>query len=137
MIISIRITEIDAKRNKFDVSIPGFEVLFNVEDVKVENDLVKVKYVYTANYRDDIGYISLKGELVAKEDAETIKKISDNLKEKRLPTDYMEKLVNTINYFGTTNATLVATALGVVPPIKTPTLRITPPASAPMEPVKK
>ncbi len=123
MITRITISELEAKKNT-DARSAGFEVLFNVEDVKIEGDLVKVKYVYTANYRGNAGHIRIKGELTAKEDKDAIKKIEAGLKGKKLPPEYMQKVINAVNYFGTTNATLVASVMNMVPPIKMPVLQL-------------
>ncbi|MBU0585974.1 hypothetical protein KJ780_00525 [Candidatus Micrarchaeota archaeon] len=123
MITKIRVLEIHAQRPE-EIKRTGFEVLFNMEDAKVEGDLVKVGFSYVANYPDGNGSIQIKGILHSQEDAETIKKIEDGLKSKKLPPDYMQKLVNTVNYLGTTSATVVASVMNMSPPMKLPALVI-------------
>lgn len=122
MITRISITEIEAKK-PLGAKATGFDVLFNVEDAKVINDEVILKFTYRADYKTNAGYILIKGELVAKENKETIKKVEEGIKNKILPHDYMQSMVNTINYFGTTNATVIATVLNTMPPIKMPILK--------------
>lgn len=123
MITSIRMTEIIAKRGEAP-GAQGFEVLFNVEDAKVQKSEVRIKFNYTANYKGSDSAVQIKGEITATEDKETIKKIEESLKGKRLPPDYMQEVVNLINYFGTANASSVALLLGMPAPIKMPVLRI-------------
>lgn len=122
MITRMRITEIEAKKTG-DVKTQGFEVLFNLEDVSVDKDEVRVKFAYTADYKGGEGRIKIRGEMTAKEDAETVKKIQEELKNKKVPAEYMQKIVNAVNYFGTTNATVIATVMNMVPPIKLPALQ--------------
>ncbi|MDD5337326.1 MAG: hypothetical protein PHS02_02480 [Candidatus ainarchaeum sp.] len=122
MITSLKVTEIDAKRGT-SAQGGGFEVMFNIEDVKVEKEDVKIAFVYTAKYKEGEGYIKLKGEMVSREDKETVKKVEQEMKNKRLPADYMQRLVNTVNFFGTTNATVISTVLNVAPPIRMPNLQ--------------
>ncbi|MFA5077213.1 MAG: hypothetical protein WC488_02190 [Candidatus Micrarchaeia archaeon] len=136
MITSLKITEVDAKRGAGTPS-GGFEVMFNIEDVKVEKDEVRIVFLYNAKYKDGGAYIKLKGELASKEDKETVKKVEQEMKNKRLPTDYMQKVVNTVNYFGTTNATVVSTLLNVAPPIRMPNLQFNEPAPKQEEKPKK
>lgn len=121
MITRMRITEIHAQRLE-DAQGSGFEVLFNVEDVKIDGNDMKIKFAYLAKYAADSGSIQIKGIIQATEDAETIKKISDELKKGKLPSEYMQKLVNNVNYFGTTNATIIASVMNLSPPMKLPVL---------------
>lgn len=122
MITRMTINDIEAKKTP-GKNNRGFDVLFNLEDVKVEGDEVRIKYIYTANYKENAGHIRLRGELVAKEDKDLIKKVEAELKTKKLPPEYMQKVVNAVNYFGTTNATVIAHTMGMVPPIKMPVLQ--------------
>ncbi len=122
MITRMRVAEIEAKRNE-GMPVKGFDVLFNVEDVKVEQDTVKIRFLYTANYKDNAGVIKIRGEIVSKEEKDTLKTIEDGLKAKKLPPEYMQNIVNAINHMGTANATLVASILNVVPPIRMPLLK--------------
>lgn len=121
MITRIRINEVDAKRVP-EKKVQGFDVRFNIDKTEVVNDEIRVNFAYEANYKGDSGHIKLRGEIISKEDKETTKKIEDDLKEGRLPTDYMQKIVNAVNYYGTTHATVVASVIDIVPPIRMPTL---------------
>ncbi len=122
MITAMRVTEIEAKKEKMDQSM-GFDVTFNVENVDINKDEVKLKFVYTASYKGNAGIIRIRGEMIATEDKDTVKGIEAELKNNRLPAEYMQKVVNAVNYFGTTNATVIATVIQLVPPINMPTLQ--------------
>ncbi len=122
MITRMTISEIEAKKN-VSGPVKGFDVMFNGEDVKVEKDEVKIKYAYSANYKGNAGHIKIKGELTAKEDKDMMKKIETEMKNKKLPPEYMQQVVNAVNYFGTTNATIISSVIGLAPPIKMPVLQ--------------
>lgn len=122
MITRIRITDIDAKRVP-EQRVQGFDVRFNIEKSEVVNDEIRVRFAYEANYKGGSGHIRLKGELVSKEDKETTKKVEEELKAGKLPAEYMQRVVNAVNYYGTTNATVVASVIDIVPPIRMPNLQ--------------
>jgi hypothetical protein len=124
MITGMKITEVEAKKGT-DGPVPNFDALFDFEDVKVNKDEVTLRFVYTAKYSDSGGYIRVKGILTSKEDKETAKKVEEESKNKRVPTEYIQSVVNTINYFGATNATVIASVMNMVPPIKMPALTFT------------
>lgn len=123
MITRLIVTSIEAKKN-IDKKSTNFEVFFNIEDVKVEDDAINVKFNYRAKYNNDGGHIAIKGELSAKENKETIKKIQAGLKDKMFPPEYLQRIINTINYFGSSNATVVASVINLIPPIKLPVLKL-------------
>lgn len=122
MITMMKVNEIEAKKGE-DTKVSGFDVVFNLENVLINKDEVQIKFVYTANYKTN-GRIRIKGELTATEDKNTIEKIETELKNKRLPSEYMQKIINTVNYFGTINATIIASIINLVPPIKMPELQL-------------
>lgn len=123
MITMMKVTEIEAKEGDENNNNLGFDVLFNLENVVVNKDEVQIKFVYTVNYKSN-GHIRVKGELTASEDNDTIKKIEFELKNKKLPSEYIQKIINAVNYFGTTNATIIASVINLIPPIKMSELRL-------------
>ncbi len=54
MITMMKVTEIEAK-NAVDGISAGFDVLFNVEDVKIEKNEVRLKFAYAAEYKGNAG----------------------------------------------------------------------------------
>lgn len=122
MITKMSITEIEAKKN-LGKRAKGFDVTFTLEDIKIAKEEVRIKFSYKTSYKEDAGHILIRGELLATEDRETIKKIEEGLKAKKLPAEYMQKIVNAVNYFGTTNAAVISTVLNTMPPIKMPVLQ--------------
>jgi hypothetical protein len=136
MITELKVVEVTATRNP-DKQPTAFDVLFNIESVKAEGGKVTIGYVYTAEYAEKTAKIVIRGVLKATEDAATIKSIEESMKEKRMATEYFQRVLNTINYFGTTQATLIATSLGIVPPIKMPGIKITESKAPAAKPAKK
>lgn len=124
MITGVKINEVQAKKMG-DEPVPNFDALFDFEEVKVNKDEITLKFVYTAKYGDSGSFIKVKGILTSKEDKETAKKIEEESRNKRVPTEYIQSVVNTINYFGATNATVIAVVMGMVPPVKMPALTFT------------
>ena len=123
MITKIRINEITVKRPE-DAKNAGFDVLFNVEGIKVNGAEVIINYAYAASYKGNGGIIQIKGIITANEDEKTIKAIETEMKNNKLPPEYMQNVINTINYFGTSNATVIASIVGMPAPIRMPKLAL-------------
>jgi len=122
MIVGNKIIYIEAKKEK-DEPPSGFKVDMKIEDVKFENGELIVKYSYTANYEGDVGSIKIVGIARARE--ENGEKIAEEWKKTgKLPENLGERFANFINLSGSTNGTLIAKVLNMMPPLIPPRLRI-------------
>ena len=122
MIIGDRVDAVEAeiKERKPHKGIKLNIVLTDMKEL--EGKRIAIGYEYTTTY-DGVGYIKVKGEMYAEEDDKTRKKLlSEWKKGRKVPKDYMERLLNTINYTGTSHATLIARVLNYPPPLMPPRL---------------
>ena len=124
MITGGKIVSVEAKRDKED-NVNGLNINIGLDDVAVKNDEVTIQYTFNVKYEDNVGNLKITGILQAKEDAKTIKEITKMWKgNKRLPNDFAEVVLNTINYTCGVNGTLVVQPLRLTPPMQLPRVRI-------------
>jgi len=120
LITELRINKVEAVRNS-DKDILGLNINIGIDNVKVEGQEVKIDFTYTATYLEGVGELKMNGNIVAKEDSKLVKEISDKWgKEKKLPENFAENVLNAINYACGTNGTLVVRAINLSPPILPP-----------------
>ncbi|MEM3791331.1 MAG: hypothetical protein QXL16_01205 [Candidatus Micrarchaeaceae archaeon] len=121
MITNVEISMVEGKKEKIPiVAIGGFNV--NFEDVKMENGNIIVAFDHSALYfgknNEQAGKIAIKGTVTTKEDEKRSKEIMEKwTKEKSLPLDYAEELVNFITFDCGARGTLISYAVGLAPPI--------------------
>jgi hypothetical protein len=124
MITGGRILSVEAKRDK-EENVKGLSINIGLDDVVVKNDEVTIQYTFNVKYEDNVGHLKIIGVLQAKEDAKTTKEISKQWKEsKRLPDEFAEIVLNTINYTCGVNGTLVVQPLRLTPPMQMPRVKI-------------
>lgn len=126
MIVGNRVTSIEAKRG--DKEIKGLDIKIGFKDVrenKNDKGILDIDYEYIAGYREEAGEIKITGTIFAKEDEKTKKAILDSWKKNnRLPEEYMENLLNNVNFMGAANGTIIAKVLNTAPPLLPPRLRM-------------
>ena len=124
MITGGRIDGIEGKREGNE-EMKGLSININIDNIKAEGEDLEITYTYQANYNDNLGYIKLKGVLIAKEDKKMIKDIKESWeKSKQLPESYAETVINVVNYSGSANGTLVARVLNFSAPLVPPRIQI-------------
>lgn len=127
MIVGGKIERIEAEKRK-EGKIEGLSINITLDDIKVKDENVEIRYTYAAKYAKDIGEISIQGILYTKEDKKLAKEISENWKKnkskKKLPPEYASTLLSAINYTGSANGTLVARVLNLSPPLVPPRLQL-------------
>ncbi|MFH0836333.1 MAG: hypothetical protein V1834_04195 [Candidatus Micrarchaeota archaeon] len=131
-IIDTRITEISAKRMKWDTSAKGMNVKIDIIDVKERgNDLVLV-FNYSIDYEKDVAFMSLSAETVLSVSPSEKKEVLTEWKSKRnLPVQFAEEILAPITYTGTTIGTLLAFALNIQAPLNLPRPRLQPGKASP------
>jgi hypothetical protein len=126
MITSIKIDKVSAERKRDD-EITGLNVNISVESVSVKGADVTIKFKYGVAYSENVGELSMDGTLSSKEDSKLSKEIADRwAREKRLPDDYAESVLNAINYACGTNGVLVVRSVNLSPPIMPPRIQVGP-----------
>ncbi len=127
MIVGGKIERVEAEKKK-DGKIEGLKIDIKIDDVKVKDENVEIKYTYTAEYAKGMGEIKISGVLYAKEDEKVAKEISESWnkdkKNRTIPKSYASSLLSAINYTGSANGTLVARVLNLSPPLVPPKLQV-------------
>jgi hypothetical protein len=124
MIVGERILEVSGNRVPLQ-SIKGLNINIQLESVEKGKDNLEITYVYTADYKEKVGEIKIKGMLLAREDAKLSKEIVDSWKKnKKVPDDYATVLLSAVNYSGSANGTLMARVLGLTAPLIPPKIQL-------------
>jgi len=124
MITGIRIDSVEAARQKND-DIKGLDINIGVDDVSIVGGDIEIKFSYIANYKDDVGYLKMKGSLFVHEDSKKTKEIESSWQsKKRLPNDFSEMVLNAINFTCGTNGVLVVRPVNLAPPMVPPKIQI-------------
>ena len=124
MIVGERILEVTGNKTQV-ASIKGLSINISIDKVEKNEDNLEIGYTYTADYRDDIGQLKIKGVLTAQEEDKTIKSVVDSWKKnKKIPEDYATVVLSAINYSGSANGTLIARVLGLTAPLIPPKIQL-------------
>ncbi|MEM4331450.1 MAG: hypothetical protein QXI89_01660, partial [Candidatus Anstonellales archaeon] len=78
-------------------------------------------YVYTVEYKG-VGSITLKGVLFGRDEPKDV--VEQWKKNKKLDKEQTERLINIINYLGSSHGTLIARVLNYRPPIVPPKIKV-------------
>jgi hypothetical protein len=129
MITGGKIFSVEAKRNN-EEPIVGLSINIGIDDVSSEGNDLEIKYTYTAEYAKDVGVLKITGIITATEEhAREI--VLSWKKDKRLPEDFAEVILNTINFTCGTNGTLVVRPINLSPPMVPPRIEIAKGGDAP------
>ena len=97
----------------------------NLDSVSVEGTKIKVTYTFLADYFDgdakdakSIGQVKLGGHIELTESKENASAVQKKWNDKKmLPVELAEEIINGLNFRCSATGTLVAYALGLIPPI--------------------
>lgn len=123
----IRFYKVDAEC-KSDNRFTNVSVSMNITGIdKTKDDEMRITFEHTTEYKPDIARLRFEGLVLVggkKNDLDGI--ISRWEKEKMLPKDMFEMLMNVIKYNAEANGVLVAKALNMAPPLLEPKVQVTP-----------
>jgi hypothetical protein len=122
MITGGKIVSVEAKRNS-EEQITGLSINISIDDVVSEGKDLEIKYTYTADYAKDVGMLKIVGAIMANEEHAREIMLSWK-KDKRLPEDFAEVVLNTINFTCGTNGTLVVRPINLSPPMVPPRIEL-------------
>ena len=123
MIIGDRVDKIEAEIKERKPH-EGLKLNIGIRGVEKKENQILIRYAYEVVY-EGVGVIRVEGVVMAEEDEKKTKEILESWeKKKKLPNDYMERLLNAINYTCTSHATIVARVLNYPPPLTPPRLTI-------------
>lgn len=124
MITGIKISKVEAHRDK-ENDITGLNVNIGIDAVEVKGSEILITFNYAADYQEGVGALKMNGQIIAKEDAKLTKEVETRWgKEKRLPDDFAEIVLNAINYTCGTNGTFVVRPVNLSPPIVPPRIQL-------------
>jgi hypothetical protein len=134
MITGGKIVYAEAKRDK-EGAVSGLNINIGIDDVTVKGDEITIQYTFIVDYADKVGHLKMSGVLYASEDRSKAKEIEDMWKKsKKLPEEFAELVINTINYTCGVNGTFVVQPVRLTPPMQLPIVRV---EMAPEEKKKK
>ena len=107
-------------------AIKGISVNISLEDVLVRGQEIEIPFKYTVDYADKVGSLGIRGTLIAGGELAECQEVSKNWSDNRkLPKEFAEDVLNTINYICGTNGTLVVRAINLSPPMIPPRITVT------------
>ena len=96
-------------------------VNINIDAVRKKNELLEFSYTYTVNYRPEAGEIKIKG-LVLFQGKEQDSIAGSWSKDKKLPPEVGKEVINSIMWNCSIQATSLAAAMGLHPPVMVPSV---------------
>ncbi|MEM3555640.1 MAG: hypothetical protein QXF56_02910 [Candidatus Micrarchaeia archaeon] len=124
MITGGKIVHVEARRDK-EGPVSGMNINIGIDDLVVKGDEITVQYTFLVEYQENIGNLKIVGVLYASEEREKAKAIEDMWKKtKKLPEDFAEVVLNTINYTCGVNGTFVVQPVRLSPPMQLPRVRV-------------
>lgn len=124
MITGIRIDKVEASRDKNE-DVKGLDVNIGIDEVKINGPEVEIAFSYTATYQEGVGVLKMNGALLAHEDEKAAKEIGSAWKkEKKLPDEFSEMVLNAINFTCGTNGVLVVRPVNLAPPMIPPRIQL-------------
>ncbi|MCK4714776.1 MAG: hypothetical protein KAT35_04320 [Candidatus Aenigmarchaeota archaeon] len=107
-------------------AISGININILLEDVLVRGQDIEITFKYTVNYADKIGSLIMRGLMTATGELAECQQVSKEWTDRRrLPKEFAEDVLNTINYACGTNGTLVVRAINLSPPMVPPRILVT------------
>ncbi len=126
-IIGGRIVKLEAEKLN-DGEISKFETSFNLSDVTLDKDVLKISYTTKMTYHVEIASMSVTGEVFYKDDEKKLKQVYEDFKkDHRLPNEMVEEVIQAINFASGSVGTLGAFAIGVSAPLNMPRPKLSSP----------
>ncbi|MEW6328761.1 MAG: hypothetical protein AB1468_01455 [Candidatus Micrarchaeota archaeon] len=124
MITGGKMEYVEAKRDKYEVA-KGLSLNITIDDIVLSDGELEVKYTYIANYQDGVGELTIRGSVFAREESERTDAIMEGwTRTKNLPEDFVESVLNSINYACGVNGIQVVRVLDLAPPIVAPKIEL-------------
>ncbi|VVC03354.1 Uncharacterised protein [Candidatus Burarchaeum australiense] len=106
-------------------AISGINVNISLEDVLVRGQDVEINFKYTVDYAEKVGMLTMYGVLIANGELAECQALSRDWNNgRKLPKEFSEDVLNTINYACGTNGTLVVRAVNLSPPMVPPRITV-------------
>ncbi|RLG19255.1 hypothetical protein DRN67_03190 [Candidatus Micrarchaeota archaeon] len=119
------LTYVEGRRISTD-AISGINVNISLEDVLVRGQEIEITFKYTVDYAEKVGALVIRGKLHARGELAECQEVSKEWTDTRkLPKEFAEDVLNTINYTCGTNGTFVVRAVNLSPPMVPPRITVT------------
>ncbi|MDO8339514.1 MAG: hypothetical protein Q7T16_02550 [Candidatus Burarchaeum sp.] len=106
-------------------AISGINVNISLDDVLVRGQEIEINFKYTVEYAEKVGTLTMYGLMTASGSLEECQALSRQWSATRkLPKEFAEDVLNTINYACGTNGTLVVRAVNLSPPMVPPRITV-------------
>ena len=120
MILRGRFNSIETNRRN-DVKPENLNVNINIDNVRKSNESIEFSYTYNVNYKPDAGTIKISGNVLY-QGKEHDKILDSWAKDKKLPPEVGKEVVNSIMWNCSIQATNLAAAMGLHPPVMVPSV---------------
>ncbi len=128
-IIGGMISRVEAKK-KEENSIEGFDYNFAMESVSVDKNVLKIRYASKVEYKPNVAEITVEGEMYWQDEEKKVKQYAEEFKKnKKLPTEIIEQIVEGMQYSTQAVGTLAAFGLNIAAPLNIPRTKIAPPGA--------
>lgn len=120
----IRFYKVEAE-SKSDENFTSISMNLDVNDMKLKGDELTIDFAYSVDYKPSVASLKFKGVVVlggARADLEKVEK--EWKKQKTIPKNVAEPLINVITFNAESNSVLVAKAISIVPPLLAPKIEI-------------
>lgn len=108
-----------------DGDFRNLAVNLDITDMKMERGDLRIDFTYTADYQPKIATLRFLGYIMLAGEKNQLSKIQrDWKKNKTIPKDIADPLVNVVTFNAETNSVLVSRAINIVPPILSPKFEI-------------
>jgi len=104
------------------LELKKFNVDMNVDDIKEERGDLQVDFTYRIDYSENVGFILLKGSVLASGNRQEIVALLSAWKAKKLPEDFAAQISNVILYNCEINGVLISRVLAIPAPVVPPNL---------------
>ncbi len=141
-IVKINLHKILAERNLNSkggqIKIDNNVSLKNVEDLSFAMEGkkgLKFSFAFTCDYQPDLGKIEVEGQVLYVDEAKKVEQVKkDWEKERRIPMDVMEQIINASLHKGNIQAIKISEDVSLPSPLPLPKVRTSAPAPTPASP---
>lgn len=141
-IVKINLHKILAERNLNSkggqIKIDNNVSLKNVEDLSFAMEGkkgLKFSFAFTCDYQPDLGKIEVEGQVLYVDEAKKVDQVKkDWEKERRIPMDVMEQIINASLHKGNIQAIKISEDVSLPSPLPLPKVRTSAPAPTPASP---
>lgn len=121
--VMARITKAEGERTK-DGAVTGIELNVKLEEVLSNKALLEIRFTYTAWYKPDLGYVSMKGIMLLESTEEESERVAAQwVQDQKMDNELAMNVMHNINYKCGTEAVLVTKLVDLPAPMVPPRVR--------------